>query len=387
MKQIFPKEIIDNTTEVHQFKHSTKSSVIYSILLFAFLGILIALPFLKVDVYSSARGIIKPDKDRIDINVINSGRIIYSTVQNNIKVNKGDTLLVIDNNGIDERIVLSNYQFDETALFVKDLSILLEKKSIQLNELKSSKYKRLYLQYTQKYKGLEVKLIKTKRDFQRHSSLFEKNVISISEFENKKLEYDLAKNELNQFGKQQLNFWQADLIQYENQLKEIKSNEEQLLKSKKQYIVTAPIKGTLLNIKPQELGSFIALGTRLGEISPDTDLLVECYVSPIDIGLLKKKDEISFQVDAFNYNQWGLATGEILEMGKDVEFIEKQPVFKVRCKMHQKYLTLKNGFKGNLKKGMTLNANFRLTERTLYDLLYDKMDDWLNPSRNYLAQY
>ncbi len=387
MKQIFPKEIIDNTAEINQFKHSTKSGVIYAILLLALIGILGSLPFLKVEVYSSARGIIKPNKDRIDVNVINSGRIIYSIVNNNKKVKKGDTLLVIDNNGIDDRIDLTNYQLDETELFIKDLSVLLEKQSIRINELKSSKYKRLYLQYSQKYQGLEVKLMKVKRDYQRHWKLFEKDVISDSEIENKKFEYDLAKNEINEFRKQQLNFWQADFIQYQNQIKEIKSTEEQLLKSKKQYIITAPIKGTLLNIKPQELGSFISIGTRLGEISPDTDLLVECYVNPSDIGLLKRKNKISFQVDAFNYNQWGLATGEILEIGKDVEFIDKQPVFKVRCKMNQKYLTLKNGFKGNLKKGMTLNANFRLTERTIFNLLYDKMDDWINPSRNNLAQF
>ena len=386
MKQIFPKEIIENTTEVHQFKHSTKSKIIYLILLLAFIGIFILLPYLKVEIYSSARGIIKPNKDRIDLNVINSGRIIFSGVKNNKKVKKGDTLLVIDNNGIDDRIDLSIYQLDETNLFLIDLSVLLGLKSIQINKLKSLKYKRVYLQYSQKMSGHEVKLIKVKRDFERHSTLFEKGVISTSEFENKKFEYDMARNEIKQFRKQQLNIWQTDFTQYQNQIKEIRSNEEQLLKSKTQFIVTAPINGTLLNIKPQEHGSFITIGTQLGEISPDTDLLVECYINPSDIGLLKQSNKISFQVDAFNYNQWGLATGEIIEIGKDVELIENQPVFKVRCKMNQKYLSLKNGFRGNLKKGMTLNANFRLTERTLFDLLYDKMDDWMNPSRNSLAQ-
>lgn len=386
MKQIFPKEIIENTTEVHQFKHSTKSKIIYLILLLAFIGIFTLLPYLKVEIYSSARGIIKPNKDRIDLNVINSGRIIFSGVKNNKKVKKGDTLLVIDNNGIDDRIDLSIYQLDETNLFLIDLSVLLGLKSIQINKLKSLKYKRVYLQYSQKMSGHEVKLIKVKRDFERHSTLFEKGVISTSEFENKKFEYDMARNEIKQFRKQQLNIWQTDFTQYQNQIKEIRSNEEQLLKSKTQFIVTAPINGTLLNIKPQEHGSFITIGTQLGEISPDTDLLVECYINPSDIGLLKQSNKISFQVDAFNYNQWGLATGEIIEIGKDVELIENQPVFKVRCKMNQKYLSLKNGFRGNLKKGMTLNANFRLTERSLFDLLYDKMDDWMNPSRNSLAQ-
>jgi HlyD family secretion protein len=42
-------------------------------------------------------------------------------------------------------------------------------------------------------------------------------------------------------------------------------------------------------------------------------------------------------------------------------------------------LKLKNGYKREIGKGMTLNARFEITERTLYELLYDKMDDWLNP--------
>ena len=124
----------------------------------------------------------------------------------------------------------------------------------------------------------------------------------------------------------------------------------------------------------------INAGKLLAEISPDGNLIAECYVSPIDIGLINSNNIVKFQMDAFNYNQWGLATGKIIEIGNDIEIINNNPIFKIRCKIDQKYLTLKNNFKGNLKKGMTFNARFKLTERTLFELLYDKIDDWLNPS-------
>lgn len=88
---------------------------------------------------------------------------------------------------------------------------------------------------------------------------------------------------------------------------------------------------------------------------------------------------MKFQIDAFNYNQWGLATGKIVEIGRDIEMINETPIFKIRCKIDQEYLTLKNDIKGNISKGMTYNARFKLTERTLFQLLYDKVDDWLNP--------
>ena len=36
--------------------------------------------------------------------------------------------------------------------------------------------------------------------------------------------------------------------------------------------------------------------------------------------------------------------------------------------------------KVNVKKGMTLTVNFILTERTLAQLLFDDVSEWLNPN-------
>ena len=150
--------------------------------------------------------------------------------------------------------------------------------------------------------------------------------------------------------------------------------------NKNHYIITASIEGTLLNVVGIDVGSLISAGIRLAEISPNGNLIAECYVSPFDIGLINPNNSIKFQIDAFNYNQWGFATGDIIEIGKDLELINESPTFKIRCKLHQNQLTLKNKVTGKLIKGMTFNARFKLTERTLFELLYDKIDDWLNPS-------
>lgn len=128
-----------------------------------------------------------------------------------------------------------------------------------------------------------------------------------------------------------------------------------------------------------EQGSFVPQGTRIAEISPSTDLIAECYINPTDIELIDPNKKVIFQIDAYNYNQWGLADGKIIEISKDVEILKDQPVFKIRCHINQKHLELKNGVIGQIKKGMTVNARFLLAERSLYQLLYDNVDDWLNP--------
>src|SRR5690606_31678886 len=122
MKQIFPKEILETTVEVHQFKHDTKSKVIYNVILTATIVVLTLLPFIKVDIYTSARGIIKPDKERLSVSSLNSGKIRATNIKNNRIVQKGDTLLVLDNAIINEKLKLSCQQITYLNVFIIDLS-------------------------------------------------------------------------------------------------------------------------------------------------------------------------------------------------------------------------------------------------------------------------
>ncbi|WP_297690629.1 HlyD family efflux transporter periplasmic adaptor subunit [uncultured Eudoraea sp.] len=385
MKKVFPREILENTAEVHKFKHSTGSKVIYLLILLILIGAFIALPFIKIDVISQARGIIKPDIERVHISLINSGQVIYNGLFNNKKVAKGDTLLILNDQGIDQKLAFSDFQTREKLAYIQDLSLLLRQKKVRLSDINSARYQKSYLQYHQKLDELQIRLQKRKRDFERYKPLYEKGVIARAEYDNHKFEYDLAKSEIFQHRNRQQNEWQAELSQYNITLKELQAKYDQLVESKSRFVITAPVSGTLLNIKQQETGSFVIAGTVLAQISPNTELLVECYVSPADIGLIKEQDTAKYQIDAYDYSQWGLASGKVVEIGKDIEFLEDQSVFKVRCSLDQKYLLLKNGFRGNLKKGMTLNANFRLSRRTLFELLYDKMNNWLDPASNSLA--
>lgn len=378
-KQIFPKEIIENTVDVHQFKHTNKSKFIYGFILFALIVALISLPFISVTIYNTSQGLIRPDKERILLQSSHSGKVIFHQLKNNGQINKGDTLMMINNLAITQKINTTRSLFIETKKFIEDIKLLSNQKRIA-NKLNSLKYKHEYNFYQQKLSELNTRFQKIKEDYNRSQKLFEKGVIAKLALNNSKLEYDLSLNAINQYKKQQHSSWQAALVNYQNQLKELENNQVELEETNNLSIVKAPVSGTLLNVKGIEKGSFISIGIQLAEISPKSDLIVECYIDPIDIGLLKKEKKVNFQVSAFNYNQWGLASGKITAIGNDVQMINNTPMFKVLCSLDQNFLQLKNGFKGQLKKGMLVNARFELTERSLFDLLYDKMDDWVNPS-------
>jgi len=118
----------------------------------------------------------------------------------------------------------------------------------------------------------------------------------------------------------------------------------------------------------------------LCNISPEEALIGECYVQTKDIGLLKKGQVARYQLEAFDYNYFGVLTGKIISIDNDFTTIDNKPVFKVRCSFDNDQLYLKNRFTGQLKKGLGFQASFVVTRRSLWQLLFDKLDDWLNPN-------
>jgi len=378
--QIFPKEILENTMQAYIPKNGVKSRVIYGLLLAAILGFICALPFIKVKVYKNAQGFVKPSKERVAITSLNSGKVLFSNIESNNYVEKGEVLLIIESNILNEQIALSDYDIKRLSIEIDDLQYLISQRKIQSNGIKSPKYQKEYFQFLEFSFEHKTRIKKLKVDYERNQKLFRKGVIAQAEYENIKLDYDLAINGFNQFKNQQFNRWEASLTALKNDYEIAQNKKSQYLESKKNYEVKAPATGSLIIQMGIERGSVVTSGALLAEISPDTKLLAECYVRPLDIGLIDKSKPINFQIDAFNYNQWGLATGKILDISQDIEMINDQPVFKIKCQINESFLELKNGAKGFIKKGMTFNARFEITERTLFQLLYDKVDDWMNPA-------
>jgi len=100
--------------------------------------------------------------------------------------------------------------------------------------------------------------------------------------------------------------------------------------------------------------------------------IIESTVSPNDIGLIKRNQKVKFQLDAFNYNQWGMITGEVIDIDRNITLQDNQAYLKVRCALDIKELKLKSGYKSEVSKGMTLTTRFIISRRSLYDLLFEK---------------
>jgi HlyD family secretion protein len=145
--------------------------------------------------------------------------------------------------------------------------------------------------------------------------------------------------------------------------------------------IRSPVSGNLLRQYIHYAGNHIRAGELICTISPNGQLIGECYVTSKDIGLLRKEQAVKFQVDAYNYNFFGTGSGRIYFMDNDYILLDKNPVYRVRFQLNERMLKLSNGFSGELKKGMGFQARFKVCTRSLWQLLYEKISDWLNPVR------
>ena len=366
-----------NTLENLIAKNKTKSISIYLVVVLAIAAFIALLPVITVDISSQSRGIIRSKTDNVPVTSAVSGKITTIKLKNNLLVQKGDTLLTISKENLETEKQLNDTIYNTNETVLQDLEMVLKGNS----NLKTALIREEYYKYTTQKAELQSKVAQAQINYNRYKTLFDKGVIAKAEFEKYQFDLQFAKQALNSFVKQQMANWQNKKNELTLQLKNITGSNNKLNIEAQNYVLIAPITGTIENFNGVQMGSILNASQPIAHISPVDNLVVESTVSPNDIGLIKPNQKVKFQLDAFNYNQWGLLTGKVIDIDKNITLQENQAFFKVRCTLDSKELKLKSGYKTQVSKGMTLTTRYIITRRSLFDLLFDKVDDWLNPKQ------
>ena len=381
--RIFSDTLLKNSSDYFIYEHSRKSRVIYIALLLSIILSIISLFFIKVDVSATAQGVIKPKGERNIVTSPISGKLIAVNIKENSFVEEGDTLFTIHSDNILSQLPAILSRESELILMLNDIDSILN------SGLKSTLLSSIYIQdvisYNSQLRELEVTKITFLKSYRRLKSLYRDRVVSLSDFERAEADYKNSLNAISIFKDERKSQWNSDKSSYKGELRDIRLKIEQLRKQRQESVVLAPISGYIQKVLNVVDGSYLHSGREILEISPSGILVAECYVSPKDIGLIFKGQRCRVMVDAFNYNEWGVITGEISEIFDDIIITEasggsSSSFYKVYCNLDSNFLMLKNGYQGSIKKGMSINVRFIVARRTLFNLLYDKIDDWINPN-------
>ncbi|PVH24307.1 HlyD family secretion protein [Sphingobacterium corticibacter] len=361
-------------------KFPRTTSVIYFTILALLIIILLALPIIRIPISVSARGVVRPQQESTSLISLVNGRVTDSNIdRNNQLVRKGDTLLVITADALHSKRQYQQRQQQDFTDQLYDLKIL----TSGLNgDLKTGQYQMELSAWNEKLSEIQVQLVLADKELKRNSQLYEMGILPLAEYDKSFHHHEQLAVQKKVAREQQIATWQAQMRDVERQIRTISNDVYQLNIESSNNIITAPIDGRIIDFSGVKPGNFIVQGQQVAIISPEEDLLAECMVPPNAIGFIRNNQVVRFQMDTYNYNQWGLASGRVIDVDQQIRVNEQtgESFFIVRCSIDDDFLALKNGYQGKITKGNTYTARFHLTDRTLWQLLFDKADDWFNPS-------
>lgn len=376
---LLQNEWIENSIETYIYQHTTKSQIIYWVVLAAITITIVLLPFIHVDISVQGNGIVRPVSEKTELKSPITELVDSVYVHEGQNINKGDVILRFRTNDSDYKIDYQSERMNDFQNHLADLVFLA--KGQHPSVFQSPTRQQEYNYFIKKKQELETTTEQARRDYMRNKSLFDKKVISEEDYDKYYFQYQTKKEELASLVESQISTWQTDLNTYRNQANEMHTNLKQEKIDNDKYIVRSPVHGTLDQFSGIYRGSSLQAGQTIAVISPGSALCLEIYVSPSNIGYLRVGMPVKVQVGSFNYNEWGVLPGKVINISSDyMTDSQNNAYFKVKCKLDRNYLVLrKTGRKGYLKKGMTVSTHFMITRRSLFDLLYQNIDEWINP--------
>ncbi len=377
-----PLDRIPNTTIGYLPAFRKRSYILYWIILLMVIMVLIALPLTRTTIAVTAQGITRPLSERTEIKPVIGGIIDTIFYHEGSAIKKGAILLRIKDPTTKSKRILNHFEINQHEEFLHDLHLLTSRQLTEqlIEHLITPVYKEQLSHYLHQKTDEDATLKKVSKEYTMNAALLKGKAITDKEFFDFEVAYDKAKANNKAFQIEQQSNWQQDMSRYNLELSQYKEERNRVNTDASYYEVKAPVSGTLQGINTLYTGGLLQPNETICTISPDGNLLGECYISPKDIGLVKTGQNVYFQIDAFNYNYFGTLTGKVNTIDDDFTVINGVTVFKVRCLFDELQLHLKNGFTGHLKKGITFQARFIIGERTLWQLLWDNVNDWLNPS-------
>jgi membrane fusion protein, peptide pheromone/bacteriocin exporter len=381
-RELYRYEEVEDSLERHLGDHSRRSQAIYLTVVAIVIVAIALLPVVRVGVSVQSRGIVRPVTEKHEVKAQASGFAEALRIEEGARVEKGQELVTLRAAELGERLQLLETQVDEARSAIHDLELLARPEGpagITAGELQTPKYRQEVVQFGDEMGEIAVRVEQARRDAERARALARGSLIPVAEAEDREFQLSQLLSEQAVRRERYRGGWQSTLTTARMELKEMLSRRGVMEEEKALYRVTSPVTGTVEQLASISPGSFVQAGEQLAVISPLSDLVAEVFVTPRDIGLLQPGNPVRILVDAFNYNDWGFITGRVSEISDDFIMVEDQPVFRVGVSLDRTELQLKNGFRGRLKKGMTLQARFMVTERTLFQLLRDDINDWLNP--------
>jgi len=280
MKDIFPSSVTRFSRENLIRKHSTKSKIIYWILIGVLILFAASLFWIKVDVNVDTPGIITSRYRSIEIMAPVFGRILSLRIKENQRVKKGDTLLIIDTTEIDKSIRIIQNKIWLLKHQNSDLAYLTQ----LVIDGKYETKKVATLLYRQELKKFisDLSLQKTeveseRKKYVREKYLYKMGVAPAAEFEQLSYKFEDSKLTYHKIFEDQLSSWQNQFNENQTQLFNLKNDLYNSENELKKYFVIAPISGYIQNLSGVKIQGNTYPNQKICLITPASELILAAF--------------------------------------------------------------------------------------------------------------
>ena len=227
-------------------KYSTRSRIIYWIIIGTIIFGIALLPFIYVDVSVQARGYFQSEIEKQIIYTPFQGKIVFSSIHNGDRVTKGDTLLIINSETVRAQQTALIQRIAENDASIVDLEKLTKTDSLEnqiFPEELQHKDIRLNSQISETSRLSSFKNIqKKKTEHERNELLYNQEIIPETDYENSLFMLSSEKDNLNQILLYQKSLWQSDLTMRRNEAVNLLADFEQCTEEINQQDSSCPNK-------------------------------------------------------------------------------------------------------------------------------------------------
>ncbi|MEL6259568.1 MAG: HlyD family type I secretion periplasmic adaptor subunit [Cyanobacteria bacterium J06623_5] len=163
------------------------------------------------------------------------------------------------------------------------------------------------------------------------------------------------------------------VLENDRQLAELTSQRAQLEQNIRYQALTAPVSGTVFNLKANRPG-YVANSTEpMMEIVPEDALVARVFISNQDIGFVKIGQKVDVRIDAYSFSEFGDMEGTLTSIATDA--LPPDEIFPY-YRFPAEVLLDQQEFQADgkllpLRSGMSLNANIKLRKRRVVTFLTD----------------
>ena len=366
--------------ETHLVRTQQGARWIYALIVLLSVGTLVSLPLITVDVYVSAAGVVRPTSEKHALTVGIDGIVESVPLDLASHVERDQVVVRIEARSTVAQHETISAELGRTKQAIADLTYLLSRTHGWASGpagLETVEHRQQARTLEARLGAIDVQIDEARDELERFERQLAGEIVAPVEVEEKRYELRGIEAQRTLVREEARGRWADALTSTRARAKALEAQREQLAHIKALHEVRSPVSGSLEKLVSLSPGSFVQAGTRVAIVSPDTDLIGEVFVPPGDVGFIRPGVPVLLRVHAFNPQEWGVLTGRVESIGGDVVDAGFGPVFRVRLSIQRSFLELATGHRGHLRKGMTFEARFLVARRSLFQLLRDRVHDWI----------